>query len=544
MTEGGHLGGVVQDDGDDGRVVVAIDNEAKTLKSETEVTRVEGNTLETLLTLAGAQLAGNQLERGKNLHEDARGRRLAILSRGVGGLELVNDVLLSSNVTTVGTERLGEGSHKHIDFRGVDTKVIADTTTAGAKGTDGVSLVDKQVELVLAFELQKSGQITHGTLHRVETLDNDQNLLPRAVSAGLSLRDSLAKNSFQIGHVVVLEGLDDSARQTSTHADGGVVQLVGDDQGTLGDQSRERAGVGDVAHGEQHSSRLANKGGNLTLDLKGKVRGSHIAAGAAEGNSVALDALLDGVGTGTVGLSKAEVVVGAHVEGFSVGTRVLVRLVEVIGLAVNESDVSARNTNCGTREAVIKTLLQSAGVKAVEITVEGSVAIVNHERLVFLGVAESLAEEVTDVAEDDEEEVADVGGQEVVVGRLVLNGSLEGLAMRLADVTMTGVRQGRELRLGTSFALSVLGRKRLEEGGVGVDGAQLASGGGGEGDAGQRDGRRDGIGVVLLHGEHGLSSGLVLGLGTRREELGQAVALGGGRSSLPSLVGLGHGGGI
>jgi len=53
VGEGWHLGRVVQNDGDDGRVVMTVHNEPETFQSQAEVSRIEGNTLETLFTLSG-----------------------------------------------------------------------------------------------------------------------------------------------------------------------------------------------------------------------------------------------------------------------------------------------------------------------------------------------------------------------------------------------------------------------------------------------------------------------------------------------------------
>lgn len=288
-------------------------NHAETLESETKVARVEGNALQTLLALTRANISVNQLEGGKNLHENRGGRGFAKDGGGVGAAKLVNDVLLRSNVASVGAERLGQSAHEDVDFRGVNAIVIANTTAVGSQGTDGVSLVDKQVKLVLALQFQDSGQVDHGTFHRVETFDDQENLLPGAVSSWLALGNGFTKNTLEVAHVVVLERLNDSTRKTSTDSDRGMVQFVGDDQATLGHKCRERAGVGDVAHGEDHGVGLSNKGRNFPLDFESQIRSAAVSSGAGKGGSVLLDAFLDGIGTGTLRLSKTEIVVGTHV---------------------------------------------------------------------------------------------------------------------------------------------------------------------------------------------------------------------------------------
>lgn len=62
VAESRELGGVVQHDGDNRRVIMAIDDESESLKSEAEVSRVECNTLESLLALTRAKFAGNKLQ--------------------------------------------------------------------------------------------------------------------------------------------------------------------------------------------------------------------------------------------------------------------------------------------------------------------------------------------------------------------------------------------------------------------------------------------------------------------------------------------------
>jgi hypothetical protein len=60
---------------------------------------------------------------------------------------VVNQTLLAGNVATRGTERLGECSHQDVDRSGVDTEVLGDTASVRSQSTDGVSLIDEEVEL-------------------------------------------------------------------------------------------------------------------------------------------------------------------------------------------------------------------------------------------------------------------------------------------------------------------------------------------------------------------------------------------------------------
>jgi hypothetical protein len=184
------------------------------------------------------------------LNQDRRRRSLTEKSSGVGHTKLVDEGLVTSNVATVCTKRLCKSAHKNVDLSRINTEVIADTSTLHTESTDGMSLVDEQVELVLSLESDDFGEVAHGAFHRVETLDSNENLLPGTVSAGLALGDSLAKNTLQVADVVVLEHFDDSAGKSGAKADGRVVELVRDDEAALSDESREGRGVGTETHGE------------------------------------------------------------------------------------------------------------------------------------------------------------------------------------------------------------------------------------------------------------------------------------------------------
>lgn len=115
-----------------------------------------------------------------------------------------------------------------------------------------MSFVNEQVELVLLLESDDFREIAHGAFHGIETLNSNENLLPRTVSAGLALGDSLAEDTLQVVDIVVLEHFNDSARESGTEADGGVIELVGDDKTTLSYESGECSGVGTKTHGEDH----------------------------------------------------------------------------------------------------------------------------------------------------------------------------------------------------------------------------------------------------------------------------------------------------
>lgn len=460
---------------------MAVDNESKTLKTKAEVAGVEGNALEPFLTLARHELAGDNPERGNNLHEHGRSGRLSEMSCRVRVLQLGNDVLVRSHVTTVGAKGLGEGTHKDVNLGCVNAEEVANATAPGTSGADTVGLVNEQVKLVLLLQSKDAGQVAHGALHGVETFNSNEDLPPWTMSPRLALGDGIPELPLQIAHIVVLERLDDSTRDTGTDTDGGVVELVRKDQAALGDESRERAGIGHETHGEYHSSWFADELGHFVLNSNSKIARSSISPRTARTETVLANAFFHSIGAGTLGLGETEVVVGAHIQGFGIGAGELVRAVEILRLAVHEGDVTSGNPGSRSGETVVNAHLQTAHVEVVKIIVERSISVLSLQAGIVPLVAEALAKEVAGMTEGDHQQIADVGGQDVVVRRLVDNGRLELLSVMLANVSMLLAQQRAKLGVhallssGLSFCWGLEeGRGRLIE--VGFAGGQRDTG--------------------------------------------------------------------
>lgn len=62
VGEGWDLGRVIEHDGNDRRIIMAIDNVSETLETKTEVSRIKGDALQALLTLTRAELASDHLQ--------------------------------------------------------------------------------------------------------------------------------------------------------------------------------------------------------------------------------------------------------------------------------------------------------------------------------------------------------------------------------------------------------------------------------------------------------------------------------------------------
>jgi hypothetical protein len=74
--------------------------------------------------------------------------------------------------------------------------------------------VKEQTHLVHLLELQDPRQVNQSSFHRIETLDNEENLLPRAMRPRLTLGDRLPEQALQVLHVVVRVLADHRSRET------------------------------------------------------------------------------------------------------------------------------------------------------------------------------------------------------------------------------------------------------------------------------------------------------------------------------------------
>lgn len=68
--KGRHFTGLVDHEWDNGTVFHAGDNETKTFKTKTKISRVKGNALETFLALAWEKIASDSKQRRVDLGKD------------------------------------------------------------------------------------------------------------------------------------------------------------------------------------------------------------------------------------------------------------------------------------------------------------------------------------------------------------------------------------------------------------------------------------------------------------------------------------------
>jgi hypothetical protein len=141
----------------------------------------------------------------------------------------------------------------------------------------------------------------------------------------------------------------------------------------------------------------------------------------------------------------------------------LISAVEVVGLAIHQSDETSRDTGGRASEAVIQTHLETSDIEVIEITIESCVTIAGLESAVVLRVSETLAEEISNVTKNNQNQIADVGGKDEIVRRLIFDRRLKGLSMRLAGVSMTWVKERAELGICSFLAVDLLSSLGLEE---------------------------------------------------------------------------------
>lgn len=135
-----------------------------------------------------------------------------------------------------------------------------------------------------------------------------------------------------------------------------------------------------------------------------------------------------------------------------------------MGNAVTQRDEPPGHSGCWPCETVIDSQLQSSDVEIVKIAVERSEAI-PFLKMAVLMLPEPLPKEVADVPENDQNQVADVGRDQVIVRRIFDDGLGEEAAGMAAGIPVTLVAQWTELSLLSCYPTSLSWRRWLEESG-------------------------------------------------------------------------------
>jgi hypothetical protein len=135
------------------------------------------------------------------------------------------------------------------------------------------------------------------------------------------------------------------AAQSCTNTDRSVIKLVRDEEAAFGDECGYNCRVGRKAHRRDDRIFLSNETGNEGFCDQMQFRGATFNPGATGGETVTMKALLNGVCTSTLSLSKAKVIVGRNVEGPGRGSGEIKSVVVVLRLAIEECNCPTRNAS-------------------------------------------------------------------------------------------------------------------------------------------------------------------------------------------------------
>lgn len=180
---------------------------------------------------------------------------------------------------------------------------------------------------------------------------------------GLALADTFAQQGLQVLHIVVLEHPDMGTTEPGSETNGGMVELVGDDEAAFANESGNDGRVCGKTHGADEGILSAEEHGDEGLGGDMKIIGTASEPGSTGRNAVALDGLLDGIGATALGLGKTEVVVGGDVEGTGTGACENLGVVVVGEDAVEKKNGAAGNASDGIGETLVEAGFKAAGIE-------------------------------------------------------------------------------------------------------------------------------------------------------------------------------------
>ena len=168
--------------------------------------------------------------------------------------------------------------------------------------------------LVFILQLHDTRKVHQRPFHAVQALDDNHNLFPWAVRLWLALADDLPEQRLERFYIVVLEHPYIRTTQPRAKTDRRMIQLVRNDEATLGDECGNDRRVGRETHRRNESVLHAKETGNQRLCGHVQLRRTTFESGATGGNAVATKAFLNRVCTPTLSGSKSEIVVRRNIE--------------------------------------------------------------------------------------------------------------------------------------------------------------------------------------------------------------------------------------
>ena len=178
---------------------------------------------------------------------------------GAGAVvEEVDEVPAAADVAAEGADGFREGAYLDVDFVGC-VEVVYGAAAVSAQDAGGVGVVDHHDGAVLFAEV---GELVYGAdvaVHGEDAVGDDE------LAAGFVL--DLFEEFFGVGYVFVAEDLDFGFGKARAVDDGGVVELVGEDEVFFAEDGGDGAGVGGEAGLEDYAGFYAFEGGDFFFEL-------------------------------------------------------------------------------------------------------------------------------------------------------------------------------------------------------------------------------------------------------------------------------------
>lgn len=234
-----------------------------------------------------------------------RGRMGGGEEEGAGAMvEVVDEVFGSADVAAERADGLGEGSDLNVDAA-VAVEVIDGAAAVASEDAGGVGVVDHHDGSVFFGQV---GELVDGAdvaVHGEDAVGDDEFV------AGL-VGDFL-QELFGVGDVLVAEDFDFCSGEARAVDDGGMVELVGDDEVFLAEDGGDGSGVGGEAALEDDAGFDIFEAGDFFFQFDVDFHGSGDGADGAGADTVVADGLDGGFSESGV-VAEAEVVVGGEVD--------------------------------------------------------------------------------------------------------------------------------------------------------------------------------------------------------------------------------------
>jgi len=216
-----------------------------------------------------------------------------------------------------------------------------------------------------------------------------------------------------------------------------MVVFVGDDKTTFRNERRDDRRVGCETHRGDKCVLLTKKTGDERFSSHVQLGAAAFQPSATSGHTITTEGFLCRICASTLCLSKPKIIVRRDVEGSSRGPGEIKAVVVILGFTVKKIDGPSGNASDRGRKTIIYTRLEPPSVKGIEVRVERCIAFIGKKVTVESGI-NTLSKEIAYVAYENEEEIAQIGGEENVVWRVLFIGLRElgpGFMRRSVSIT-------------------------------------------------------------------------------------------------------------